>query len=57
MSQLKLSFQFINSNSTVVPELSKDMARPDDIMAALAFMQDGCSLVVKVDKVDIGADK
>lgn len=57
MSQLKLSFVFTNASGNVIPELSKSLARPDDLLAALSFMQDGCQLVVKVEKIDVGADK
>lgn len=44
MKMKKLVLTFYNKESEVIPELSKDPANPQDVMAAINFLEEKCEI-------------
>lgn len=57
MKQKKLVMSFSNERGDVVPELSKDPARGEDVMAAMSFLDIGRSIMIEVVEFDVPSPK
>lgn len=53
MKQKKLVMTFYDADGNVVDVLSKDPARPDDVIAALQFLDVDCEISVAVREFEI----
>lgn len=56
MKQNVISMSFTDGENEV-SYLSKDLCRPDDVLAALQFLRVGCTLSVSIKEVDLPAQK
>lgn len=48
MKPKKIVMSFYDADGNLVPTLSKDPARPEDVMAAMQFLDVNCELCVAV---------
>lgn len=51
-----LCIEFHNANGDTVKELTKCPARPEDVMAALQFLNIGCDITVSIQECEVSDD-